>query len=132
MQDFVNGNDFKEDMKRLVDYHSVLPEAVLKTGLNNFAACPPDDDSFITTRMWNKYLPRWRGMKEEPRRSRDPETDKKLIEELKRMSDAPDVPSGGEAVGMDSADYVALQRAVYRLASSKSKLSKFAAVRLWP
>ncbi|MGA7410201.1 MAG: hypothetical protein WBW33_06930 [Bryobacteraceae bacterium] len=132
MQDFVNGNDFKEDMKRLVDYHSVLPEAVLKTGLNNFAACPPDDDAFITTRMWNKYLPRWRGMKEEPRRSRDPETDKKLIEELKRMSDAPDVPSGGEAVGMDSADYVALQRAVYRLASSKSKLSKFAAVRLWP
>ena len=52
-------------------------------------------------------------MKKGPMKPRDPEADKKLIEELKRMSDAPDVPSGGEAVEMDSADYVALQRAVW-------------------
>jgi hypothetical protein len=85
---------------------------VLKTGLNNFAAYPPDDDSFITTRMWNKYLPRWKALKDQPKKPRDPEADKKLIEELKRMSDAVEVRSG-DSSELDSVDYVSLQRSVW-------------------
>ena len=113
MQDFVNGIDFKEDMKRLVTHYSALPEEVLKTGLINFAAYPPEDDSFITTRMWDKYLPRWRAFKHEPKKPRDPEEDKRTIQELKRMSESPELRPGDGMLPMDSVDYVALQRSIW-------------------
>lgn len=112
MQDFVNGIDFKEDMKRLVAQYSALPEEVLRTGLINYAAYPPDDDSFITTRMWNKYLPRWRTFKDEPKKPRDPEEDKRNIEELRRMSESPELEPGDET-DIESVDYVSLQREVH-------------------
>lgn len=112
MQDFVNGIDFKEDMKRLVAYYSALPEDVLKTGLYNYAAYPPEDDSFITTRMWDQYLPRWRTFKDEPKKPRDPEVDKRTIEELKIMSESPQLQLEDEA-DMNSVDYVSLQWAIW-------------------
>ena len=59
-QTFVCGNDFKEDMKKLDAHYSALPPEVRRTGLFNFASFPPDDQSFLTTRLWDKYLPTWR------------------------------------------------------------------------
>jgi hypothetical protein len=90
-QTFVNGTEFKEELKRLVEYYSALPEEERKTGLMNFAKCPPDDQSFLTTRLWDKYLPRWREIKAQPKAPRDPEADKKLVEKLNRMSDSPEL-----------------------------------------
>jgi hypothetical protein len=111
MQDFVNGIDFKEDMKRLVAHYSALPDEVLKTGMNNYAAYPPEDDSFITTRMWDKYLPLWRTFKNEPIKPRDPEADRRLIEELKRMSESPELEPDDET-DIESFAYVSLKREV--------------------
>src|ERR1017187_9089993 len=113
MQDFVNGIEFKEDMKRLVAYYSALPEDVRAMGLNHFASYPPDDDSFLTTRLWDKYLPRWRETKNEPKKPRDPEQDKRTIEELRKMSSAPDVRPDEADDDIDNLSYVALQRPVY-------------------
>jgi hypothetical protein len=74
-QTFVNGIEFKEDLKRLNAYYSALQDDLLKTGLVNFAAYPPDDTTFLTTRLWDKHLPRWRSIRSEPKRERDPESD---------------------------------------------------------
>ncbi len=46
---------------------------------------------FLITRLWDKYLPAWRDIKEAPKKPRDPEADKKLIEELNQMLDSPDL-----------------------------------------
>ena len=62
-QTFVNGIELKNDLKRLVAHYEALPEEVLKTGLIQFAAYPPDDTSFLITRLWDKYLPGWRAAK---------------------------------------------------------------------
>jgi hypothetical protein len=113
MQDFVNGIDFKEDMKRLVEYYSALPEDILKTGLNSYAYHPPDDNSFLTTRMWDKYLPRWRALKEkEPEETRDPEKDRRLIADLKSLTEAEEL-SSDDRLDLDSYDYVSLERAIW-------------------
>ena len=112
MQDFVHGNDFKKDMKRLVAHYSELPEEVLKMGLNNFARYPPEDKSLITTRMWDKYLPTWRRLKNEPREKSDPGKNKRTLEELKQMLDSPEIQPRDEDAPMDSSDYVAIKRAV--------------------
>jgi len=104
-QTFVNGAEFKDELKKLNEYYSALPEAVLKTGLINFAATPPDDTTFLTTRLWDKYLPLWRAIKAKPKTPRDPEADKKLIEELNQMSDSPDLKTHNER-DVDKIDYV--------------------------
>ena len=108
MQDFVKGDDFKADMKRLVEHYSALPPEVLRTGLSNFASHPPEDESFITTLMWNKYRPTWRSLRDAPRKPKDPEEDRLLIERLKQMSHSPDLQPAEYRDG-DSVDYVAMQ-----------------------
>jgi hypothetical protein len=42
-------------------------------GLIHFAAYPPEDTSFLVTRLWDKYLPDWRKIKAEPRPPMTPE-----------------------------------------------------------
>jgi hypothetical protein len=111
MQTFVNGTDFKEELKKLNEYYSALPGDVLKTGLINFAKAPPDDARFLTTRLWDKYLPRWREINAKPKAPRDPEADKKLIEELNQMSDSPDLKRHNER-NIDRIDYVTVIRHV--------------------
>jgi hypothetical protein len=66
-QTFVNGNDLKEDLKRLDERYSALPDDDFKQGLAHFARFPPDDTSFLTTRLWDRYLPKWRTLDTHPK-----------------------------------------------------------------
>lgn len=112
IQDFVNGIDFKEDLKKLNALYSSLPDEVLKTGLINFAAYPPDDTSFVVTRMWDKYLPPWRAIKAQPKKERDPEEEKRVLEEVRQLSESPDLQSHDER-DIDKVQYVKLERSVH-------------------
>ncbi len=64
-QTFVHGDDLQKDLGKLHERYQCLPPDELDQGLISFAACPPLDDSYLTTRLWDKYLPKWR----EPRQS---------------------------------------------------------------
>jgi hypothetical protein len=110
-QTFVNGDDLKNDLRKLDALYSALPEKELKRGLINFAAHPPEDTSFLTTQLWDKHLPRWRDIAAMPKRERDPEEDKKLIEEINRMSDSPELKPHGEH-DVDKLGYVTIFRNV--------------------
>jgi hypothetical protein len=112
MQTFVHGIEFKEDLKKLDAYYSALPEDILKTGLINFAAYPPEDMTFLTTQLWDKYLPRWRSSMSEAKRDRDPESDKRLLERLKQLSESPDLQPHDER-DIDKLNYVTVHRRVY-------------------
>jgi len=59
-QTFVHGDDLKEDLRRLHETYQRLPQEELDKGLIGFAQHPPEDTSFLTTRLWDKYLPKWR------------------------------------------------------------------------
>jgi hypothetical protein len=109
-QQFINGIEFKEDLKRLNELYSALPEDVRKTGLINFAAFPPEDACYIVTRMWDQFLPRWRAGKSQPKPQRDPEEEKRLVEELNRMSDET-LPAHDER-DIDKVDYAQITRMV--------------------
>ena len=52
------------------------------TGLINFAAFPPDDRDFFVTRMWDIYLPPWRDIRSRSKQERDPEEEKRVLEEV--------------------------------------------------
>jgi hypothetical protein len=111
-QTFVNGTELKEDLKRLVAYYEGLPESVLKTGLIHFAAYPPDDTRFLITRLWDKYLRGWRAARDIPKPSRDPEEEKRILEEINRRTDSPELQPSNEQ-DIDKMDYATVRRMVH-------------------
>jgi len=60
-QQFVHGDDLKADLGRLNEIYLQLPQETREQGLYSFAQCPPDDSTYLTTRLWDAYLPAWRG-----------------------------------------------------------------------
>src|SRR5260370_32946097 len=60
-QQFIHGDDLKADLKRLNERYLELPEKVRDKGLYVFAQSSPDDTTYLTTRLWDAYLPKWRG-----------------------------------------------------------------------
>jgi hypothetical protein len=55
-QSFVNGIDLKNDLRRLDEHYSAFPEETKEQGLYGFATYPPDDDSYLVTRLWKKHM----------------------------------------------------------------------------
>lgn len=111
-QTFVNGGEMKQDLARLVELYSNLPEKVLKTGLFTFAQTPPEDTSYLVTRLWDKYLPLWRGLKEKPQEPHDPEADRKIIEEINMWVDGASEVQSQDEHDVDGLDAVVIRRSV--------------------
>jgi hypothetical protein len=59
-QQFVHGDELKADLKRLDEHYLHLSPEIREKGLYSFAQFPPDDNSYLTTRLWDAYLPDWR------------------------------------------------------------------------
>jgi hypothetical protein len=56
----VEGHDLKAELQKLDAYYSAFPEDVKAKGFYSYATVPPEDTSFLTTQLWDKYLPAWR------------------------------------------------------------------------
>ncbi len=59
-QQFVHGDDLKADLKKMDELYLQLPKETLEKGFFSFAPAPPDDSCYLTTRLWDAYLPSWR------------------------------------------------------------------------
>jgi hypothetical protein len=55
-QSFVHGDELKTDLKKLDLHYEALPEERKKEGVYSFAAYPPDEDSYLVTRLWKKHM----------------------------------------------------------------------------
>ena len=64
------------------------------------------------TRLWDKYLPRWRQLKDMPKPPRDPEEERRLVEEINRQIDSPELQPCAEQ-DLDKMDYATIRRMVY-------------------
>jgi hypothetical protein len=111
-QTFVHGDELKADLARLVDRYAALPEDVQRSGLITFAHTPPDDASFLVTRLWDIYLPSWRAFRDYKKPQGSPEEDKKLVEEISRwVEGAPGMVSHNEH-DVDKLDHITIARRV--------------------
>jgi hypothetical protein len=107
-QAFIWAPDLKADLARLDAHFSKLPEHVRAKGLFSFASNPPQDGDFLTTQLWDRFLPAWRRrMEESPAPS--PETHARLIAELDEMDSATETPAH---VTTDNASYVISKRMI--------------------
>ena len=110
-QDFVLGEEFKAELTRLDAYYSKLPEDVRERGIMSFASYPPLEGDFLTARLWDRFLPKWRAHAEKPVH-RTKEADAKLLEHLKNWDEAAKVRGAEEVSDLNQADAVIIERRV--------------------
>ena len=82
MQNFILGDEMRADLGRLNTHYSALPEETRLKGLMDFAGEPPDDQSFLTTRMWDKYHPNWRTLRHQKNALLSEEENSALVNEI--------------------------------------------------
>lgn len=110
-QVFINGLELKRDLKKLDEYYSQLPDEIKQSGIMRFAQHPPADDDYLVTRLWDRFLPRWRKNATEPIQM-SPEDEKKLVEHLKSLEKDAKVDNSSEPVGAQEADHLIIKRRV--------------------
>jgi hypothetical protein len=109
-QAFIPGDELKADLAKLNEYYSALPAETLERGIFSFAPHPPLDDSFLTSRLWDRLLPDWRTrMTSGPKRSA--ESDAELMAQFQRMDSAKEDKSAIQ-VDTDSAHFLTVGRHV--------------------
>jgi len=123
-QTFVDAGELKADLAKLDAHYSALPEEVKTTGFHSFAAEPPEDTSFLVTRLWDKHLPRWREIKA----NKEP-LDKlkgiKIVEELNRIRDIAQSSDPGpiRRLSIEETQFMQILRSPLR---SKGKWQRYA------
>lgn len=81
-QTFIRADDLKSDLAKLDAYYSELPDEIKRGGLHRFANHPPEDTSFLVTRLWDAYIPTWREWKE-----KEKQITPQMIETLRHLSE---------------------------------------------
>ncbi len=93
-QHFVSGDELKKDLQALDAHYSALPEAERAQGLFRLASTPPNDDAFLTTRIWKRF-----GLNFERSKPFDhnenKETNDKIVAEMKKLMAAAKTPEPG-------------------------------------
>jgi hypothetical protein len=110
-QTFVNGIELKEDLRKLDEHYSKLPPDVVEKGFYHYALMPPEDTSFLVTRLWDKYLPLWRAHRDLPNLN-DPAIQADIMKQVKKFDpDAPGVTAHDEE-DLDKLQFVTIARKV--------------------
>jgi hypothetical protein len=112
-QEFLRADELKTECGRLDSYFSTLPEEVRQQGVMRFAHYPPTEGGYLTARLWDHFLPKWR--ENAPRRhDMSEEGQARLLAELKQMTRlAKQEPYSGK-VDLDAADVLIVERFVGR------------------
>ena len=121
-QQFVHGDDLKADLKNLDELYLQLPKETLEKGLYSFAPAPPDDSRYLTTRLWDAYLPAWR--KDSKNTVEVPEEIKKALNELMNKYRQARPASKGEVFGTDDLAFAERSRQVKPVKGDYFRIAK--------
>jgi len=122
-QSFIHGSELKIDLANLDKHYEGLPEEIKLQGVMRFASYPPLDNSFLTTRLWDKHMsPKWRDDQGEDFISdTDVETRKRIVEQIKDFVQKGTNISDNH-ISLDEADQMVIQRKVL---TRKGKWNRF-------
>jgi hypothetical protein len=126
-QQFVHGDNLKADLKRLHERYSELPLETREKGIYTFAQFPPDDSSFLTTRLWDAYLPDWR--KDSKNIVDVPEDIKEALAELLRKYQEAVPALDGEAVTTNDLAFAQVTRKIKPVKGDYFRIAKDVAMK---
>lgn len=122
-QEFIWGEELKNDLKRLNKLYSGLSNETKEKGMMSFASSPPKDGKYLVSTIWDHHLRKWRECPE-IKTSRDPEKDAKLVEELKKKPDTDSLPPNEVEVESEDVDTFSIQRMVRKRKGSWYQVPK--------
>jgi hypothetical protein len=113
-QTFIKGTELKADLRKLDEYYDGFPEEKKGKGFYALAPHPPEDTSFLVTRLWDRYRPDWR--EEAKREELTPELQKALFELMKKIKDqSMPLPEGApQPRGIVDIQYIHEERPIHR------------------
>jgi hypothetical protein len=107
----VNGLDLKKDLKKLDAYYLKLPDESQRQGLMTYAETPPEDTSFLTTRLWDKYLPAWRDQSKRVDIN-DPRLREALAQLMSKVKEAEQSGIPHNETNLENIDHLTIRRQV--------------------
>ena len=112
-QTFVEAPDMKADLAKLDAHYWALPDAEKEKGFYKIAKHPPMDGDYLIAKLWDKRGREWREnvLKPPPL---DPEGDKKIIAELKKISDAAKAADPNTRLSLEDAMFLTINRTILR------------------
>jgi hypothetical protein len=110
-QQFIWGFDLKKDLKRLNEHYESLPEAVTSHGIMSFANGPPTTGDFLVTELWDKHLPRWRGIFKDSE-PKPPEKNEKIAAIMNKIANAPGLAPEDVDFNLQDPENMTLERFV--------------------
>lgn len=99
-QEFIWGGDLKEDLTNLNNHYSKLPDEIKQKGIYYFAASPPSDKKFLTSRLHEKYTNF--DFNSEINEFNEPRIDDEYINKIKPLLDAKSM--GNDVLNFDSSN----------------------------
>jgi len=112
-QQFVWAQDLKNDLKNIDVFFDTLPENEKEKGLFTIAGHPPKDGDYLVSKLWDAYLPGWR-TRPETKPPKDPDAEKKLVEHLRKFTDAEPLEPDEVDFDVNDPENLALARKVRR------------------
>ena len=95
-QSFISGDDLKADLAKIDAHWSKIRADLKATGSINYAAYPPLNPDLLTYQLWNRHMrPGWQRDAEQPIKM-TPETQARIMENLRPMIDAFEKSRRGE------------------------------------
>lgn len=80
-QAFIWGHDMKADLRKIDQFYDALPAAEKEKGLFAMSSYPPEDD-FLTSSLWDRFLPSWREHKNRHPIVKNIKDEKRIIKEI--------------------------------------------------
>lgn len=112
-QGFVWGEDLKRGLSELNAHYALLPDSIREKGVMSFASYPPGDGDYIVTQLWDRHLPRWRGVKAGNLVAK-PIDSSSLLEKIKKITKAPPLHLDDVDFERAQTDSVVIKRRVRR------------------
>jgi hypothetical protein len=86
------------------------PKRSKARGLQEFARQPPTEITFLITRLWDRYVPKWRSSGAPAELSE--EAKKALLDLVNRFQDASQPGNPGEQYTIADSDFIQVQRRI--------------------
>jgi len=113
-QQYVEGAALKSDLTKLDAFFSSLPIEQRREGLFRLASEPPDDDQFLTTRLWNEVFAR-NGKRPRERKGQTGKKNKSAASLLKSIKELQETATDPIQMGdHENTKIMALQRKIPR------------------
>ena len=108
-QSFIWGRELKCALSDLNEHYNLLPESEKAEGLMQFASYPPTEFESIVSEAWDRHLLPWR---ENAKKQTKPDPNPDLVNELKKLRNAPSLQPDMVDFDPENADVMAIRRMV--------------------